>query len=463
MRAGTELLRALSALSWSQLPAIARDQAIRSIIDNIACGMFGSQFPWGRIATDFAFDEGSRGAATIFGSPGTVSPARAALCNGTMIHGFESDDMILGSLSHAGTVVVPAALAMAEHRGATADQFLLGVVTGYEMLARLGTALGVDHNNRGFHTTGIAGPVAAAVASATIIGLSFDQLARAVGIACSCAAGIKAFTSGGGMTKRLHGGRAAEAGVTACLFAERGFDGPTEAIDGPFGLLQVIGGDRSRAHILFDNFGQDWAIGRVWIKMFPCCAILHPAIQAVEAIRSRESIPLDAIKAIRIGTMQRAVEQNNDRAPAEMMAGQYSMPFCIALTLAGDIRDPASFSAAGLHNAATLAVIPSISLHCDAEIDAAYPEKLGARVEIETADGRRHATTVWDAHGTPTDPCGDDELGQKFRALCAPVLARAATEHLLATIRKLTHGGSLSELSAALQASSGNNNGRSRG
>ena len=38
---GTELLRALSVLSWSQLPATAPGHAVRSVIDNVACGMFG--------------------------------------------------------------------------------------------------------------------------------------------------------------------------------------------------------------------------------------------------------------------------------------------------------------------------------------------------------------------------------------------------------------------------------------
>ena len=56
--------------------------------------------------------------------------------------------------------------------------------------------------------------------------------------------GIKAFTQGsGGMIKRLHAGRAAEAGVLAAELTSRGFTAPKDAIDGNFGMLQAIGGD----------------------------------------------------------------------------------------------------------------------------------------------------------------------------------------------------------------------------
>ena len=60
--------------------------------------------------------------------------------------------------------------------------------------------------------------------------MAFNALLAAIGIACSSAAGIKSFTQGsGGMVKRMHAGRGAEAGVLACLllvplaFAAAGF------------------------------------------------------------------------------------------------------------------------------------------------------------------------------------------------------------------------------------------------
>lgn len=445
------LLAFLSGLQTADISGQLKNQAIRCLVDNIACGLLGSTLPWGQIVSAYVLDESSRGEVSIFGSDRTVSPARAALCNGTMIHGFEADDMIPGSMAHPGTVVVPAALAMAEHCNASADRLLLGVIAGYEMLGRLGTAMGVDHSNRGFHTTGIAGAVAAAVAASIVAGHSFELMVQAVGIACSCGAGIKAFVLDGGMTKRLHGGRAAEAGVVACLLAARGFEGPTEAIDGQFGLLEVIGGDRSRASILSDALGENWAIGRVWVKMYTCCAVIHPALQALETMAARENLQLSALRSIRIATTQRAIEQNSDRAPKELFAAQYSMPFCVAVAAAGDIRDPMSFDVTRLGDPAVKAMIERVALYRDPLFDAAYPMRIGARVELEDQSGASHSMTVWGGHGTPEDPCRDDELEVKFRQLASVVMNPDEAEKAYQAIQALKNGAAVKALSTALR------------
>ena len=402
---GGVLIERLAALSWADLPATAPERAKACLIDNIACGLFGSQFPWGKITADFVLDEASTGKATVFGRDRGIAPARAAMANGTMIHGFELDDIILGSLSHPGTVVIPAALALAEHRGASVDRLLLGIVAGYEMMARLGAALGPRCNNAGIHTTGVAGAIAAAVASAVVAEASAEVMANAIGIACSSASGIKAFTQGsGGMVKRYHGGHAAECGVTSFQLAERGFTGPLHGIDGRYGLLEVIGGETSDAALLSRGLGADWAIGRVWIKVYSCCGLIHTSVQAAETIRAAQKLEPAAIKAVRIGLGARAVEQNGEIAPGDTMTAQYSIPFCVAACLTGDIRDPRTFDAQGLRDPAVAGMIPRIALYTDPEMEAVFPGKFAARVEIETIDGRRFTETLMDAHGTPGDP-----------------------------------------------------------
>mgnify|MGYP003342044947 CR=1 FL=1 len=97
----------------------------------------------------FRSHEGSRGKATLFGSQMTVAPSRAALANGTATHGFELDDIIQGALVHPGACVVPAALAVAEETNAPGERLLLAIIAGYEMMSRLGWALGAEHNTRG--------------------------------------------------------------------------------------------------------------------------------------------------------------------------------------------------------------------------------------------------------------------------------------------------------------------------
>jgi 2-methylcitrate dehydratase PrpD len=449
----TELLACLTGLRMADLPADLPERAAWCLLDNIACGLNGTQFPWGRIAVEVAREEGSRGGATLLGDPDPVAPARAALANGTLIHGFEMDDVILGALSHPGTVVMPAALALAEHVGAPAERLLLGMIAGYEVTARLGAALGEYCADTGFHPTGIGGPIAAAVAACVVLDLPLETVINAVGIACSSGGGIKAFTQGtGGMVKRLHGGLAAEAGVVSALLAAKGFTGPSRAIDGRFGLLEVFGGGTERAHLLSDGLGQDWALARTWIKVWPCCGVLHSAVHALEALRTANGITPGRIRQVRIGTSKRGVAQHNDLDPRESMGAQYSLPFCAALALAGDAKDPEAFGQGRLGDPAVRALMPRVSLAVDPEIDAAYPDQFAAHVAIELLDGTEVATTVWDAHGMPADPCKGEEVVAKFRRLCVPEIGAAATEQVLASVHRLVAGsGTIGDLSAALR------------
>ena len=159
------LVEHLAGLKPSLLDGALGTSATMALLDTVGCGFYGAQQPWGRILRAQVMSEGSRGKATLFGENVTVAPSRAALANGTSAHGIELDDIIQGALVHPGACVVPAALAVAEATGASGERLLLGIIAGYEMMARLGFALGAEHNTRGYHTTSVAGPIAATVAA----------------------------------------------------------------------------------------------------------------------------------------------------------------------------------------------------------------------------------------------------------------------------------------------------------
>src|SRR5262245_2311476 len=123
-----ELVEHLAHLTVEQVGAdVLRDARIR-LVDGLGCGLYGARMPWGKMIADFAYAEKSQGNATVLGRRGSIAAARAALCNGTMMHGIELDDIETGGQVHPGSVVIPAALAAAEHCGASGERVLLGIV-----------------------------------------------------------------------------------------------------------------------------------------------------------------------------------------------------------------------------------------------------------------------------------------------------------------------------------------------
>ena len=82
-----------------------------------------------------------------------------------------------------------------------------------------------DLRQRGFHPAATVGVLGSAMAAGKLRGLKPDQLANALGIAASSAAGLFAFVGGGADIKRLHAGHAAREGLQAALLAEQGVVG----------------------------------------------------------------------------------------------------------------------------------------------------------------------------------------------------------------------------------------------
>lgn len=60
-----------------------------------------------------------------------------------MGHVLELDDVHTESKAHIGTVVIPAAWALAERCGCTGKELLEAVICGYEVMARIGKGFGV--------------------------------------------------------------------------------------------------------------------------------------------------------------------------------------------------------------------------------------------------------------------------------------------------------------------------------
>src|SRR5690606_24242950 len=88
---------------------------------------------------------------------------------------------------------------------------------------------------RGQHATSICGALGSAVAAGLLMGLDAEGLTHAIGVAASFASGVIDGNRTGGTVKRMHGGWAAHAGVTAADLTRRGITGPPTALEGRFG------------------------------------------------------------------------------------------------------------------------------------------------------------------------------------------------------------------------------------
>ncbi|MDH3317419.1 MAG: MmgE/PrpD family protein [Gammaproteobacteria bacterium] len=452
--AAQELIGFCQALSLEAVPGSVVNDAKWCLLDSLGCALFGSQQPWARIMAEEMLAEGSKGHSSILGRNETLAAPAAALCNGTATHGFELDDLLDEAIVHPGAIVVPAALAAAEAIDAPSLRLLLGIIAGYETINRVGLAIGVEPARRGHHQTALAGPLGSVIAAGVVMNLSREQLTAAVGLACSTSSGTKSFAagSGGGMMKRMHAGRAAEAGVRMAQLAARGFTAPPTALDGRFGLLEVLSGTSARPEQLVVDLGKRWAVEQVYVKVYPCCAWIQATVQQLVAMRGARPVKAEEVKNLRIGVCSYAARNNGNVAPPDTMGAQYSLPYCAALAVTADPREPAMYFGDQLDNPARRELARRLEIVVDPEMEAAYPKHYGARVHLELANGETHDTAVLDPHGMPSDPCSDEERLTKFRLLVRNRMSDSRASQVFEAVNNVENVNSVRNLTRLLRS-----------
>lgn len=346
------------------------------------------------------------------------SPLVAAVANAAASHFAEQDDVHNGSVFHPGTIVFPAALAVAQALGSSGRELLTACVAGYEVGIRVGEFLGRSHY-RIFHTTGTAGTFAAAAAVGRLLGLDVTQMRHAFGSAGTQSAGLWEFLRDAADSKPLHTAHAVGAGLTAAYLARDDFTGARRIFDGPQGLAAGLAGDDADARRLADGLGTRWTVVETSFKFHAACRHTHPAADALLQVLANERVEADEIRAITARVHQAAIDVLGPVTdPQTVHQAKFSMGTVLGLI--------AVFGRAGLNefdasyrDAAVRAVHDKVTMCLDAEVDAAYPARWIGKVVVETRDGRRFEGRVLEPKGDPGNTLSRAEIEAKALQLAA--------------------------------------------
>jgi 2-methylcitrate dehydratase PrpD len=378
----------------------------------------------------------------------------AALANGTIGHAFELDDCHDESLNHPGTVVIPAALAAAQQEGCSGLDFLVSVVLGYDVMGRVGLAVGaVSHMTaRGFHPTGTTGVFGAATSVGRLLHQSPEQFVDAIGIGASLASGIMEFSQSGGMIKRLHAGRGAEGGVLAAYLAQKGFAGPAGAFEGAFGFYHCFSDD-PRPDLLTVALGKRYMIRETTVKQYCNCGDLHAAIDALVEIKDEYSIDPLSVEEVVIEGSTKLATQNALDGTSSVLAAQYSAPYAVAVTLHYDIFDPQAYTERMLCDPIIKDFQNRVKVRATPEFDAKYPYIIGSRVIVIQKDGKHYSRVVNGAKGSSHRPFNQEDIEQKFHRMMKCV-APENIDAIIKCVANLDEAPSLNALTDLLRFSS---------
>jgi 2-methylcitrate dehydratase PrpD len=425
-------------LSLDRVPARARTAARGAILDALACALAARDERVARSVREWVRDEGSRGPCGVWGSTLRASPSRAALANGTSAHALDFDDVCWAMNGHPTVPLLPAVLAVAEASGASGADALAAYVAGFEVQARLGQALGIAHYERGWHPTATLGGIGATVAAGRLLGLDAPALRRALGIACSTAAGSR--MNFGTDTKPLHAGLAAQSGVVAAELAARGVTAREDGLEADMGLADLYDGARPLA---LPSFAEPLALEKpgIELKPYPSCRFTHRLVDGVLALRERH--PGERALRFELRLQPFAHKILIYPAPASGLEAKFSAPYCAAVAWLDGWPRLESFSDERAARADVQSLLRAVEVG-----DASGSDE--EEIAVVLASGARDAERVRLPRGHPERPLSEAERLQKVRDCAGPVLGAHGAEALIDAVGRLESLRDVRELTALL-------------
>lgn len=449
MTISEELASRITMYRFENVPSEGISSAKIAILDTLGVMLGGAQEQATLIVHRIL--EGGRkpGTSLILGTGHRTTCLDAALINGTSAHALDFDDVSDAMGGHPSAPVLAALLALGEEVDATGKQILCAFIIGFETEIRIGRAVNFYHYNKGWHPTSTLGVFGAAAASARLLDLSKEHVATALSLSVSMAAGVKA--NFGTMTKPLHVGNCARSGLFAALLASKGFTAGLDAFEHKQGFLNVFNAPGTfDTGKIFDHWADPLEIvcPGVAIKLYPCCASTHAAVDALIQIIDANRIAPESVSRIDAWIHERRLEHTNRPDPQSSMAAKFSLQYCLARALIHGKVVLEHFEGQAFEDPRTQSIMKRVKAapYTAEQFNVANAD--GAKVKITLCDGRVFSAKLDGPLGqSATNPLSLSSLRLKFENCAGRILdgqrileLRNAVEHLdqLSSIRKLT-------------------------
>jgi 2-methylcitrate dehydratase PrpD len=426
-------------LTYDALPIAVIERLKSCILDSLGCCIFGTTLPWTRMLISLVEQEGGNPLARVIGSGRRTSVSQAVLIGATAGHGFEMDDIHAAAHLHAGSLALPTALAVADALAPVDGRSLIAAVAaGYEVGYRVALAATGKLFMRGFHFQGACGPFVAAATAANLLRLAPSEARNALGIAGSFGGGLMAAQEGA-MSKRLHSGHAAQAGVMAAMLALRGFTGIPNVLEAEYGgFLSTYSGE-PKLENLTAGLGTHWEILNVGFKPYATAASVQSVLFGIDALMTEHSLRAPDISEVLIHCSTMAhVHCAWAYEPAGVTAAQMNLFFTSAMMILERNALADQFRIDRLDDPAALALIERIRIEVDPRYDEGGDQtRHCSRVLLVTRDGRRLEREVLQRPGSPGNPLPAGHLQKKFETLAGAVLPPTRVGDIVAAVAAL--------------------------
>ena len=414
------------------LPAAVAARAKLHLVDTFAAMISGSRLLPGRKAIAYVKSIGGKAEAGIVGTHIVTAAANAALANGMFGHADETDDTHPPTLTHPGTSVVPAALAIGERNGLSGLAVLRAIVLGYDICARILLTLKPMPYLRSGHHAGATGQLfGAAAAAGSLLRLDALKVRYMLSYTGQQTAGLYTMFRDPWHIEKAYamGGMPAHNGTAAALMAAHGWTGVEDIFSGERDFFFTFAPEEIDRNEMIRGLGKDYEILRAGIKRWPVGGPIQGPMHVLREMIAQHGIRADAVEKLMVRMPDKELEIVNNRDMPDI-----SVQHLLAVMLIdGNITFKSAHDFARMKDRQVLAVRKRIEAIGDPSLTDAQ-RRWRAVIEITLEDGRRLAHQTMAAKGSFENPLTPAEEDEKALDLIAPILGKRKANALLAAL-----------------------------
>ena len=443
-----------AGLSYNKLPPDLREQPRMFLLDTISVALGACDFfkrNGDRLVERYLAAEAVLGPCTVLGYGTKTIPTLAAFANGTLAEALDFQDSQMDVLTHNGTPIIPAVIAMAEKLSAPWRNIATAIIAGYETHTRLLRTIQPGHWYRGFQGLGTFGTCGAAVAVGQLFGFDARQMKAAIGAAgaimpvSSSDNVFKAYTM-----KSCIPGQAARTGISAAYLAQAGFEGvPLEGDPPEFNApLRTLSDGKPKLELALEDIGEVWHTRRVCYKPYPIGHLIIGPVEIILAILKERRIQPAEVEKIDIVTYGHAVKRTGKYSSPQstFIDAHFSIPYCVAVALTDGQLTPKQLWKNRVRDPKVHELASRVVLVEDPSMSALYPKKWPVTLTMHLRSGEKIARHLDEVKWSPERLPSWQELVDKFRMLADPLIGGRRAERAVDIIATLKPNDTLARL-----------------
>lgn len=373
----------------------------------------------------------------LFHEKKEFSVPQAAMINSAFAHVIELDDGHKNAGVHCGAAVVMTALTLGNALGSSGKEILTAVILGYDLVYRLAANMAPYQIQKGFHPSGNDDTIGVMAVAGKLLKLNEEQLANGFGMAALYSAGLMETTVNGQQSKCIQVGNAAWNGLAAAYYAKENIVGTVSAFEGKSGFFHAKSSDVDIEKVC-EDLGKKFVIRDTYNKLYPTCRHSQPAIESVIMLCEENKINYHDVKEVHVGTYQVAYDLTGTiKRPKNAGDAKFSTPYGAAVALREKSFGIRHLEEQYIFDEELVELAQKVTVEVDDSVQALYPKRRGAKVQITLNNGEKFETECFDLKGSPANPIGWPELLTKFTENAIGSFKKETVDQMAAVISGL--------------------------